>query len=510
MALALVQHAAPSDRLHLWVGVADRAAPPAPVWKLDGAQRVPDKVIRALAPILTGSLAAKARTRVFSGFFEFTGFAPGKMHWIEVEIGGERIVRQVQTLPDAVPGEPPDRFDVLLLSCFHRLEDKTGTAGRVLSHLKPDLTLFMGDQVYLDLPTNADFPDKEAWLADKFQNDYLANWFGTRGAGGDPRAVPPGFPQMLALAPGAFMPDDHEFWNNYPAWTTPVQNSWKPEGRARWTRAAEAVYRGFQQTGAAAFGAARTLEIAPLSILLLDTRSQRNPDSLDKKNDLLGAAGRKALTDWVTGLLKSAGTAAPRFGMLVTGQSLFSPPAGAVKGAVADYEFPDYKDDYKFMVDEAERLTRAGLPLILATGDVHWGRVLSAVDPGATGAPVFEVISSPTSLVSTIISDQAKELWGGIKGLFGERDPWPRHSDPDNPPQRFGRRNQYGTALLGRDGDGDKPAAMRGNQATMLRFSRLGAGLDVAVTCYPLASDEGFNAREQWSTSFQLRPFRGA
>src|SRR5262249_36559956 len=153
-----------------------------------------------------------------------------------------------------------------------------------------------------------------------------------------------------------------------------------------------------------------------------------------------------------------------RFGMLVTGQSFFSPAAGSLKGAIADYEFADYAADYGFMVAEVERLTRAGLPLILATGDVHWGRVLSAVDPGAAAAPVLEVISSPTSLVSTVISDQAKELWGGIKGLFGDRDPWPRHSDPDRPPPRFGSAGQYGTVVARRDdGEGAKLAAMRGN-----------------------------------------------
>lgn len=512
MALALLQHAAPPDRLHLWVGIADHAAPPALAWRLDRQARAPDTVMRALEPVLTNALATRARTTVYSGFFEFTGLAPGSEHEIEVDAGGERIVRQVRTLPDAVPEGPQDRFNVLLASCFHRLEDKTGTAGKVLSELKvvPHLTLFAGDQVYLDLPTASNFPDDEAWLADKFQNDYIDNWFGLRDGAADPREVPPGFPQMLALAPSAFMPDDHEFWNNYPAWTSPVENSWTPQGRARWTRAAEAGYRGFQQTAAAAFGAARVLDVAPLSILLLDTRSQRTPGSLDKENDLLGFAGQQALRAWVDGLVQSAGTPAPRFGMLVTGQSFFSPAAGTIKGAIADYEFPDYPVDYAAMLDELERVTRAGLPLILATGDVHWGRVLTAIDAGAPGAPVFEVISSPTSLVSTVIADQAKELWGGIKGLFGGRDPWPRHSDPERPPPRFGKRKQYGTALLERDGNRDKPAAMRGNHAFMLRFARSAGGLDVAVSCYPLAADDALNAREQWSTSFQLRPPRGA
>jgi hypothetical protein len=510
MALALVQHAAPPDRLHLWIGVADHAAPPRLAWKLDGRTRAPDAVTRPLAPVLAGPLAPKARTTVFTGCFEFAGLAPGGVHEIEIDAAGERLVRRVRTLPDAVPAGPQERFNVLLLSCFHRLEDKPGTAGMVLSQLKvePHLTLFMGDQVYLDLPTGADFPDDEAWLADKFQNDYLDNWFGHRNGAAAPGAPPAGFPQLLALAPGAFLPDDHEFWNNYPAWSAPVQNSWTPQGRARWTRAAEAAYRGFQQSAGAPLGAARVLDVAPLSILLLDTRSGRTPGSIANPNDLLGAAGRQSLRGWVDGLVRSARTPTPRFGMLVAGQSFFRPAAGPARGAIADYEFADYAADYEFMVGEVERLTRAGLPLILATGDVHWGRVLSTVAAGAPDAPLFEVISSPTSLVSTVVVDRAKEIWGGIKGLLGEPDPWPRHGEPDLPPPRFGSARQYGTALLARDGPGDAPATMRGNHAFMLRFARVGGALDVAATCHPLASDDAFNARAEWSTSFQLRPPR--
>lgn len=512
MALTLVQHAALPDRLHVWVGVADCNVAPTLAWKLDGQAKAPDNEMRSLGPVLPSQLAGKARTTVFAGLFEFKGLGPGSEHEIEVTGDAERVVRRMRTLPNAVPEGPQDRLNVLLLSCFHRLQDKTGTAGNVLSQLKvkPHLTLFAGDQVYLDLPTETNFPDDEQWLADKFQNDYLDNWFGPRGVALDPTAVAPGFPQMLALAPCSFMPDDHEYWNNYPAWTTPVQNSWTKAGRRHWKRAAEAAYSGFQQGATAELGETHVLDIEPLSILLLDTRSQRALDSRTKPNDLLGHDGTKALTDWVSGLVQAAATPAARFGMLVTGQSFFSPAAGKLKGAIADFEFADYEADYKFMLTQFERLTNAGVPLILATGDVHWGRVLTAVDPGAPNAAVFEVISSPTSLVSTVISDQAKEVWGSIKSLFGGSDPWPRHAEPARPPGRFGSRNQCSTGVLARNEDNKKPAAMRGNQAFMLRFARSAGGLDVTVTCYPLAPDDGFNAREQWSTDFRLRPPRGA
>jgi hypothetical protein len=502
-----VSHAADvADRLHVWVGVADVAAPPALRWRLDGAAVAPT-ALRPLAPVLTGALAARADTTVFTGFFELRGLAPDTVFVLEVTAGTERVERRVATRPAGVPDGPQDRLNVLLISCFHQLEDKTGTAGAVLSRLKvtPHLTLFGGDQVYLDLPTLADFEDDAGWLANKFQNDYLANWFGDRRAG-DPRAVPPGYPQVLALAPGVFVPDDHEYWNNYPFRATVLQNTWTAAGRARWKEAAEALYRAFQENPALGFGAPRVLDAEPLSILVLDTRSQRALTSLEDAGDLLGARGRAALAAWVDRLVAHAGDERPWFGMLVTGQSFFSPAAGAVKGAIADYEFPDYPADYAFMVAQVERVTAAGLPLILATGDVHWGRLLRAEDPGAPGAPVFEVISSPTSLVSSVGLDEAREVWGAIGGLFGARERWPRHADPARPPERFGSAGQYSPAVLARAGG--KPAAMRGNQAVMLRFARAGGGLDVDVTCYPLSGDVVFDGPEEWTTTLTLRPPR--
>jgi hypothetical protein len=508
VALALVPHAADSaDRLHVWVGVADVSPAPALTWMLDGAAVTPT-TLRPLAPVLTGALDGAADTTVYTGFYELRGLPAGRSLTLQVTAGTEQIRRQVATLPAQVPNAVQERFNVLLLSCFHQLEDRTGTAGAILSRLKvkPHLTLFAGDQVYLDLPTLLDFQDDAGWLGNKFQNDYLANWFGDRRSSGDPLAIPPGYPEILSLAPSAFLPDDHEYWNNYPFRATVIQNSWTPQGRALWKEAAEALYAAFQQDASVAFGAARTFDVEPISILLLDTRSQRSPSSRADPGDLLGAPGRAALTAWIDRLIGRARDARPWFGMLVTGQSFFSPAAGAFKGAIADYEYPDYEADYRFMVAQLERLTRAGLPVILATGDVHWGRVLRADDPGAPGASVFEVISSPTSLVSSVMVDQAKSVWGAVTGLFGSRDPWPRHGDPARPPERFGSLGQYSTALAQRPGG--KPAAMRGNQAFMLRFGRAGGGLDVDVTCYPLSGDLAVDGAEQWSTILQLRPPR--
>jgi hypothetical protein len=509
VALALVPHAADAaGRLHLWVGVANVRPAPALSWKLDGRPVEPIP-LRPLTPVLTDDGAA--HTVVHTGFFELSDLPSRTPLRVEVTAGNERIERWITVPPPTVPDGPQDHFNVLLLSCFHQHEDKSGKAGEVLSRLgvKPDLTLFAGDQVYLDLPTLADFKDDGGWLRNKFQNDYLTNWFGDGVPRADATEIPPGYPRVLTLAPGAFMPDDHEYWNNYPFSATVIQNSWVKEGRDRWAGVAEVMYHAFQENPASPLGAARIIDVPPLSILMLDTRSQRSRSSRANGDDLLGAPGHSKLQEWITRLVDHAGDEQPLFGMLVTGQSFFSPAAGAAKGAIADYEYPDYKPDYTVMVKQIERLTRAGLPVILATGEDHWGRMLSAVDPVSPAAPVFEVISSPTALVSSVGIDEAKRVWGAITGLFGPTDPFPRHADPANPPQRFGSISQYTPTLLSRTaGKTGKPAVMRGDQAFMLRFARMGTGLDVGVTCYPLSGDLVFDGAEQWSTTLQLRPPR--
>jgi hypothetical protein len=495
--LALVAHVPPGpDRLHIWVGVTGVSGPPALAWKLDHVAVAPSAV-RPLTRIRT----RPTPTIVYSGLFEFSGLAPNTCYPVELTVGGERVEREFWTLPQEIPFGPQDQFNVLLLSCFHQAEDATGRAGRVLSRIgvRPHLTLFAGDQVYLDLPTLQNFRNDEDWLFDKFQSDYLMNWFGDRQ--NRPAAeIPEGYPRVLTLAPAAFMPDDHEYWNNYPFGAIAVQNTWGSAGRANWKRAAEDAYRGFQ-LGSVPFGAANRIDVAPLSILMLDTRSRRPSSSRSQPGDLLGAAGRNSLQTWVADMIAKR----PRwFPVLVTGQSFFRSAAGTVTGTIEDFELPDYESDYAFMVQQVEQLSDAGVPVLLATGDVHWGRLAKATDRAGRSASIYEAISSPTSVVRTVFADEVKDVWGFIKGLVGASNAWPHHSDPENPPPTFGSNGHFNVDVW--ETTGNEPAAMRGNQAWMLRFARAGGGLDVDVICYPLSDEIAFDNAHQWTAQLKLRP----
>lgn len=509
MTLALVNHVADDAKsLRVWAGIAYSNANAKLQWKIDG-KVVQPSTVRALKRWQVPGIKPFQ-----SGVFEFGELKPASQYNVELNVGTETISRLLKTLPAAIPAITKDSFNLMLLSCFHGAQDASSNGGRVLSMLKPrpDLSIFAGDQVYLDLPTLKNFQNTSSWLENKFLGDYLANWFGTAQKPVQPHEIPLGFPQVLSLGPLVTIPDDHEYWNNAPFSCPFIENTWTAAGRKNWSNAAELAFCMFQNGTAQPMGTPRHIKIEPLSILILDTRSQRNlgignqPKSETMRNapgDLLGTAGRVALKKWADELIANAQSATPNYGILVTGQSLFTGPAGALKGSIADFEFPDYPADYQFLMEQVERVSHAGLPVVCLTGDVHWGRILRAAGPLGS-APIYEVISSPTSLVESIGSDQVANAIAGIKGLFGKSDPWPRHHEAAPPPNRFGTKGAYAPEIL-RTGSG-KPTTMRGNMALMLRFKRIGPGLDVEVEYIPLHKENEINTKHRWTANFRLRP----
>jgi len=127
-----------------------------------------------------------------------------------------------------------------------------------------------------------------------------------------------------------------------------------------------------------------------------------------------------------------------------------------------------------------QQLADAGRPALCLTGDVHWGRVVSATDIGTGRTAFTEIISSPVSLVTTIGQDQIREVGEFFRDLFGPSNPWPRHSHPDDPPAFLASE-----ALQGRF-----PCAtqhrQKGNQVVLLRFRQHGGGIEVRITYWPI------------------------
>lgn len=454
--LVLHPRVAPAGTLRVWLGLFDADVAPVDIaWKLDGTA-VSAEAVQPVAP--THNRGARS----FAGIYDLAfPAAAGIRHRIEARVAGsEPAELVVRSVPANVPTD--DWLRILLTSCYHQAEDRRGLAGRTSREIPsaqgPDLTILMGDQVYLDLPTLKNFPDDETKLARKFEASYATNW---RHGGG--------LADILDAAPSISCPDDHEYWNNFPHRSPFIQNSWKEASRARWKNAADHVYDAFQLAAPAARGDNVEIDFDLLSVIVLDQRTQR----LDDRTASLAPHGLAQLEDWVTRVIEEK-----KFGAVVTGQSLLDEPMGNLKGRVADWMLANY-DDYAGVVKALERLADAGRPVLLLTGDVHWGRVTAIKSGNRT--KFYEIICSPTSLVSTVGSDQLKTLGAGFRRFFGgEPNPWPRHADPPDPephfaPQIFGKR--YVTEALHKQ---------KGNQMAMLALRRAAGTLHARVTYYEI------------------------
>lgn len=451
--------AAPPGELQVWLGSTVAPTGRGPEFRLDGVLTRPE-VVRPFTAGIGG---------VHTGLFSFTGITPGSRHVVSAGTGTELATLDVRAMPAEVPPDGFGTFNVLLASCYHRDEDR-GIA-RVLSRLPapPDLTLLMGDQVYLDLPTLTNFrSDSVPWLAGKFQRDYVRNYID-----------PDRYARILHAAPGAALPDDHEYWNNAPHPSPVVPDTWHAQKRANWQRAAGALYDEFQLSSS---GRDRmlTLDVAPLSFFLMDTRTFRRAD----RTATLHPDTLAQLRSWVDGVI-----AGSRYGVVVTGQSLLHGPSPAVAGAVGDRHPADY-GDHPAVMAELLRLVRAGRPALCLTGDVHYGQVLTATENG-TGARLHEVISSPAALVTTVGKDQVAGLGGWIKG-----DPDPRHRTapglqpfrPPGSPGGFRLERHY------------PQHREKGDHVVLLRFRRSGFGLEMTAT-YVLVG-----ARDTPSVTIALKP----
>jgi len=227
---------------------------------------------------------------------------------------------------------------------------------------------FVGDQVYLDSPWYAySLPRTSADLACRFFTHYAETW----GQSGDAQ----GFNLLLRSGANYLCSDDHEFWNNAPFAAPYAVNTWTAGGRQVWSQHARALYEAFQTTGTR-----RIVNVGQLSMLMIDTRLNRQAD----RSAVISAADFAALQAWVSGLTSP--------GILIVGQPIFAPRSG-LTGSVVSWNLPDFTQ----YADICRVLFASRQTIVVLTGDVHYGRIASARLP--SGAELVEIISSPLALV---------------------------------------------------------------------------------------------------------------
>ena len=471
-----------AGRLQVFVGELDATAPRPVQLTLDGrpAQASALRPLSSVRGERHGVTPGARVPRAFVGTYELGNLTPGRQYRVGVQLAGDppRLLER-RVLPTRVPSEADGGFDVLLASCFHRAENDAGALTRAMRQLVasvrpkrgggrgPDMSLLMGDQVYLDMPTLQDFPNRLAWLASKFEDDYRRNWQGA-------------LAEVLGAAPFACVPDDHEYWNNAPHPSPLNGNTQSAEGRRAWLEAAALSYQAFAKPFVLApDGRARDatdhpliVDVHPLSFFLADGRSKRDPG----RAFAFTPACRARLRDWIDRLERER-----RVGVFVCGQSLLSAAVGDVHGQMLDWELANYRD-YRDVLAE---LGRAKQRLLLLTGDVHYGRVTHAINRFSGEPSLHEVVVSPLSLVTTVGIDAGKLAWSWITDRVGPKNQWPRHATPAPPPDevRLGATTLRCRVASRADGS---PALIQGNQLGLLSFDWTRARLRAAVTYFPV------------------------
>jgi hypothetical protein len=311
-----------------------------------------------------------------------TGLVPDTRYDLELSSSaGVLSTASLRTLPEELPrpGERP--FRLFLASCFHVLSDAQANAGRtfaaLLRHqLRPDVAVFCGDQVYLDMPAN-DFILHEdrspAELEAYFVERYRKTW-----------TQRPGFQDILSTGGNCFTSDDHEFWNNYPEFSVLAPMTWSDEGRSVWSRITHRLFRSVQTPDPVA-----RFEVGRLGFFVADTRIDRTED----RARLMRPEAFAQLREWVEGLEGP--------GVLIVGQPVLETRAGFFGRTLRrfmDWQLPDY-DQY---ADLVRLFFSAPHSIVVLSGDVHFGRIgVCPLDP-VRGTELVEIISSPLALVSPV------------------------------------------------------------------------------------------------------------
>ena len=305
-----------AGHLRVWLGVFDAEPPHRLEWSLDGAP-VPDEDVVARRPL---ELARSGAPEIVSrtGVFDLEIAGARKAYDVAVRAiwpsGRTETSNVLSTwpLPRSIPTGLGETFNVLLVSCFYEPNDG-GIGDVVASSLKgpnrPDLVLTVGDQVYLDNPWAKAFHWTETGFAKSFELKYRKNWQGSR------------YANILRAGPVAGIPDDHEYWNNYPQpgiiW--PMTN-FGSVGRDNWERAARSMFDAFQLAEPDRYS--YELDVEPLSFFMMDNRTFRQRDTIFVE--------ARTLRPRISGCSSAGSTgsspATTLLPILVTGPSLFQPP----------------------------------------------------------------------------------------------------------------------------------------------------------------------------------------
>jgi len=162
----------------------------------------------------------------------------GGVAWQELRTGS------IETLPERLPTERQRPFCVAVGSCFydHRDGGDAAEAYKLLFEqgdvsARPHIKFLTGDQVYLDIGFDSLSPVASE-LRERIAEDYARHW--------------QGLGSMLCRGGTWLLPDDHEYWNDYPYFDSliPTLLALKvPAIRNAWKQAATDGVKNVQRSG---------------------------------------------------------------------------------------------------------------------------------------------------------------------------------------------------------------------------------------------------------------------
>jgi hypothetical protein len=301
------------------------------------------------------------------------GLVPNQDYEVEFQVRYEGQWHEMETgffstLPQSLSNTPETAFTVGIGSCFYTKHDggRAGQAWEALyknDELRPDIKFLAGDQVYVDIGLGL-FPLDDDDCQERIADDYAESWSLLR--------------SMMRRGGTWMLPDDHEYWNNYPflkgfnPYLITLEKS--DSFRRRWEKACKMGVDAIQQVKTV-----RTFDIGnDLSFCVADLRSERTEDYF------VEPANFAQIIDWVDGLNSP--------GVLVIPQPLI-----AGEGNDNDANLPDW-DQYGELL---KHIQNGNHDIVVLTGDVHYGRI-STTYVGNSNNKLIEVITSPISNLSEL------------------------------------------------------------------------------------------------------------
>lgn len=456
------------DELLVWVGVLGVVVPPAIAFEMAGQLLIPQGLAVAFEPLGDEVCDPAGRPLNHRAIFLLPWPDTNERFTLDVIAGDQRVQLTCKRLPAKLPGKSQSAFNLLLCSCYYQPNDRALALSHLVKQIKPapDFTLLAGDQVYLDLPSQQNLPRDKKSLAAVLGKKYQLNWFSDG-------LKQPGLAGVLSHGPVLCVPDDHEFWNNYPLFQVQLDNTHREQDRNSWRDLATRLYERYQMTPAQRDGFFRQ-DIAPLSMLFLDGRTRRDSEG----KHMFTASTHAAIEQWKQDLLARKKNNQPTVGLLSSGQALVIEKPGVWDRHIADMEMINY-EDFAQLRNALFELFIAEIPVLYITGDVHWGRILEGKNP--RGKTLFyEIIASPARLIDTLGSDQWKSVKNSLRDLLGEPKPFPKHPEaPDSIPD-IKLANIRMTAIHQQVGD----------HVAMLRFQSIPGGLEFYVDYHCTDADE--------------------